>query len=92
VKYLKAVLTLDQVPFPKTHDVEQIVSLLPSRFHVPLCGEEMDLLTQYAAPARYPGWREIRLAEARRAVALARRVRRAVRRLLPKEALRLGSK
>ena len=49
--------------------------------------EEQDLLTEYAVAPRYPGWREVPLAEARRAVALARRVRKHVRSLLPKEAL-----
>jgi HEPN domain-containing protein len=87
-KYLKAALVLHQIPFPKTHDVARIASLLPSEVRVPLLGHEMDLLTQFAGPARYPGWRDIPLTEARRAVALARRVRREMRRQFPKGALR----
>jgi hypothetical protein len=42
----------------------------------------------YATGARYPGWGEISLAEARRAVTIARRIRRDVRKLLPIETLR----
>ena len=38
--------------------------------------------------AVYPGWEEISLGEARRAVAVARRVRREIRRALPREAVR----
>jgi HEPN domain-containing protein len=91
-KYLKAVLVLKQIPFPKTHDIEQIAALLPSVFLPALSEAEMDLLTDYAAPARYPGWRDISLAEARHAVTLARRVRRDVRKHLPKRALRTKRK
>jgi hypothetical protein len=49
----------------------------------PLSVEEQSLLTEYAVGPRYPGWREIARTEARRAVALARRVRRHIRSLLP---------
>lgn len=91
-KYLKAILVLHQIPFPKTHDIKEIALLLPSGVNVSLSGEEMDILTDYAAPARYPGWREISMAEARRAIALARRVRREVRKLLPKAALNVKRK
>ena len=42
----------------------------------------------YAIGPRYPGWDDVLLSEARQAVALARRVRKHVRSLLPKEALR----
>jgi hypothetical protein len=43
------------------------------------------LLTRYATVTRYPGdYEPITLTEARRAVTLARRVRRQVQRLLPK--------
>jgi len=51
--------------------------------------EEQRRLTTYATVTRYPGdYEPISLAEARRAIALARRVRREVRRLLPSSALR----
>lgn len=29
-KYVKALLVLDGIPFPKTHDLERLVSLVPS--------------------------------------------------------------
>ncbi len=60
-------------------------------FHAQQCVEisieEQRLLTGYATGARYPGWGEIPLAEARQAAAIARRIRNEVRALLPKESL-----
>src|SRR6266702_4792600 len=76
------------IDFPKTHDVEKLISLLPAAARVGLGAEEQARLTEYATGARYPGWAEIPLAEARRAVAIARRVRREIRRRLPREVLR----
>ncbi len=49
---------------------------------------EQSRLTEYGVGPRYPGWGDVSLAEARRAVALARRVREHVRSLLPKDFLR----
>ena len=46
------------------------------------------ILTEYATAARYPGYGEIELTDARKAVALARRARREIRADLPREALR----
>jgi HEPN domain-containing protein len=76
------------IDFPKTHDLETLVSLLPVESRPDLSDEEQALLTEYATSARYPGWDEIPLAAARRAVAVARRVRRAIRRGIPRKALR----
>lgn len=51
--------------------------------------EEQHLLSGYATITRYPGdYGAIPLAEARAAVKIARRVRRQVRKRLPKEALK----
>lgn len=84
-KYVKALLVLDGIPFPKTHDLERLVSLVPSATRPSLTLAEQSLLTEYATGARYPGWGKISLTEARRAVTIARRVRREARRILPKE-------
>ena len=91
-KYLKAALVWGGIDFPKTHDLEKLMSLLPTESRPDLDDEEQARLTEYATGARYPGWEEISLAEARRAVAVARRVRRLVRRGLPRKALRRNSK
>ncbi|MFY9826669.1 MAG: HEPN domain-containing protein [Thermoanaerobaculia bacterium] len=87
-KHLKAVLVLAGIDFPKTHNLETLMALIPTESRPDLSEEERGRLTEYAIGARYPGWEEISLAAARRAVAVARRVRRSVRRGLPRKALR----
>ncbi len=87
-KYLKAALVQAGIDFPKTHDIEVLVALLPKGLSPSLKVEQQRQLTQYATGARYPFWPEIPLSEARRAVSLARRIRNQVRRLLPRSALR----
>lgn len=87
-KYLKAYLAFRGLDFPKIHDVEELISLLPPQARPNLNAEEQAQLSQYAVRPRYPGWPEISLSDARKAVALARRVRKNLRSLLPKEALR----
>ena len=82
-KYLKALLVLDGIDFPKTHDIERLTALLAARADIRLTTEEQGRLTDYAITTRYPGTGEIFLTEARRAVTLARRVRKQVRNLLP---------
>jgi len=86
-KYLKALLVLSGIDFPRTHDIEEIVALLPGPASVSLTVQEQRELTRYATGARYPFWPDIPLREARHAVALARRVRNEARKLLPRSAL-----
>ena len=87
-KYLKAYLVHRGTPFPKTHDIEELIARMPSNARPSLTVEEQALLTEYAVGPRYPGWRDVPLREARQAVGLARRVRKHVRLLLPKGILR----
>jgi HEPN domain-containing protein len=87
-KYLKALLVVRGTDFPRTHDLEAMMALIPAELRPEFSFEEQARLTDYAAAARYPGWELISLAAARRAVAIARRVRRAVRRHLPRAAIR----
>lgn len=87
-KYLKAMLTCEGIAFPKTHEIEDLVGRLPRQARPDLTLEEQALLTEYAVGPRYPGWREVSFQEARSAVALARRVRRHARAILPRAALR----
>lgn len=86
-KYVKALLTFRAVPFPKVHDIEQLIGLLAPQDRLPLSIAAQRQLTAYAIMVRYPGWPPVTLGEARRAVALARRVRQRIRKLLPKAAL-----
>ena len=86
-KYLKGLLVFRAINFPKTHDISNLVALLPRRTKIELLLSEQRKLTGYAAALRYPESRLVSLFDARKAVALARRVRRDVRRLLPRAAL-----
>jgi HEPN domain-containing protein len=75
-KYLKAFLVVLEIEFPRTHDVEILVSLIPKRIRLSLTVEEQRRLTEYATIMRYPGpYEPILLSEAKRAVKLARLVR-----------------
>ena len=87
-KYLKALLTAPGIAFPKTHNIRTLRALLPRGTQLNPSEDEQDELTDYATGARYPGWAEISLIDSRRVVAIARRLRRSIRELLPKEALR----
>jgi len=88
-KYLKAFLVVGGIDFPKTHDIETVVGLLPKRARPDLSLEEQRRLTAYATITRYPAdYEPISLSEARQAVKTARRVRKEMRSLLPKKALR----
>jgi HEPN domain-containing protein len=87
-KYVKSLLVWKEIPFPKTHNLSSLVALLPSKIPVLLSEEEQELLTEYAIVTRYPGdMEDLSLGEARKAVQLARRVRKDIRALLPKEAI-----
>ena len=88
-KYLKALLVLKGSDFPKTHNIANLLELLPPSVRPPITEHEQDTLSEYATVTRYPGeYEPISLAEARKAVALARRVRGSIRKLFPKEMLR----
>lgn len=87
-KYVKALLVLRSTDFPRTHDLEKLTALLPAALRPRLTIEEQRRLIGYATAARYPGSGEIPITEARRAVAMARRVRREIRRRLPPACVR----
>jgi len=85
-KYIKALLVLRGVEFARIHHINALLALLPARVRPDLTPEEQERLTDYAVSARYPGdYEPIPLAEARQAVQIARRVRRQIRKWLPKE-------
>jgi len=87
-KYLKAFLVCTGVDFPKTHDIERLVGLLPKSIWLRLSVEEQRRLTAYATVTRYPGdYEPISFAEAQHSVKLARRVRKELRDNLPGEIL-----
>jgi HEPN domain-containing protein len=88
-KYIKALLVFRAKAFPKTHDIHDLRALLPPKLRPKLEIRLQHRLTEYAVLLRYPGAGfEATLNEAREAVAVARRVRKEVRRRLPPAALR----
>lgn len=87
-KYIKGLLVSLSIEFPRTHDLEELHRLVPRSFNVPISEDEKDQFSHFAALDRYPGdYYPLARDQAREAVAVARRVREAVRALLPKEAL-----
>ncbi len=83
-KYLKALLASHSTPFPKIHDLLELLPLVPKTIALRL--EPMDVATvnRYAIEGRYPGdWEPITREDAEGAVKVARRVREAVRKHLP---------
>lgn len=79
-KYLKALLSWHQVPFPKTHDVEQLLDLIAT-VDAELAESLRDIIvfTPYGVELRYPGDRpDATHHEPREAVELALKVREAV--------------
>jgi len=91
-KYLKALLSWEGIDFPKTHDIGQLILLLPRKAAIDFTTTEQRRLASYATVTRYPGdYEPVTIDEARRAVAMARRIRKHVRKLLPPPALRGSS-
>jgi len=55
-KYLKALLCENSVPFPKTHDLNELAALLPQRLGYPERFVQLAArLDRYAVEFRYPG-------------------------------------
>ena len=51
-KYLKALLLFHKVDFPKSHDIDQLIELLPNDLKTPLTLEERSKITYYAVASR----------------------------------------
>jgi len=87
-KCLKAGLIVLGIAFPRTHDIEVLIGLMPKHVRFPLAIEQQRRLTEYATAMRYPGPYDVpKLSEAKEAVRLARATRHEVRRLLEDEPL-----
>ena len=87
-KYLKAILTLRGVDFPKSHDLTELLALVPSDIRLGVDSTVFEELNPYAIEGRYPGvWEPIEREEALSTVDAAKRIRQAIRALLPQETL-----
>ena len=74
-KAIKAALTLDEVTFPFTHDLDALRSLLPAAWAARATPVDLAELTEWGVESRYPGeWPEPAVSDAVRAVEEARTV------------------
>jgi len=84
-KYLKALLTFNQIEFPKTHDLGALLDLvapMDQTFADSL--REISLLNSYGVEVRYPSdMPDIEPEDAQKAIELAKKVREAVLQSLP---------
>lgn len=86
-KYMKSFLAFRGIDFPKTHDISELLVLIPVRSRPQIDIREQRMFTSYATVTRYPGdYEPISLTEAKHAVSVARKIRKEVRSFLPKEA------
>ena len=85
-KSLKALLVLNSSPFPKAHDLAELLRRTAEHADLGLPAEEIVALNRHAVETRYPGeYEEITREDAVEALDVARRVRKAVHRLMPDE-------
>lgn len=79
---------MERIPAPRTHDLGQLLSLLPEGRRPKIAPSALAGLNPYAVAVRYvEDWRELQFAEALAALEVAQVVRDEARRLLPREAL-----
>lgn len=87
-KYLKSLLISHGIDFAKTHDLIVLINSVPSSVDLAVKPEELLELNRYSIQPRYPGdWWPYSEADAEEAVAVAKKVREAVRDRLPSGAL-----
>ena len=82
-KYIKAVLVLNGTRFGRTHDIGELLALLPLAQRPPLDAEAAFELTRSAVASRYPDATEPTSEEAERLLGHVARVREFVRTILP---------
>ena len=82
-KYLKALLSLKNIDFPKTHNISEILFLLPKVSRPKMTIKEQEQISNYAVVTRYPGdYGDVSFAEAKQALVIAKRVQAFARRKL----------
>ena len=83
-KYLKALLVLHAISFPKIHDLLELLPLVPRALALGIQLADVAEVNRYAIEGRYPGeWEPIMREDAEAAVKAARKTREAVRKHLP---------
>jgi HEPN domain-containing protein len=88
-KYIKSRLVYLSIDFPKTHDIGDIIKLLPPGLIIPLSPADQEKLTNYAWMGRYPGsWEPINRQQAEEAAVLAVKVRTTIRSSFSRDVLK----
>jgi len=78
-------LTLHNVPFPKSHDLSELILLLPRHLTINVKKDELSTLNRYSVETRYPGdFEDLTRQDAKEAIAIARKIKREIRRWMPK--------
>jgi HEPN domain-containing protein len=87
-KYVKARLVLEDVHFRRTHNIDELIRLLPAELRPRVTVNERNMMTESAATIRYPGDSDATtLCEADSALRIARKVKSKLRRELPPDCL-----
>ncbi len=87
-KYVKALLVSLSIDFPKVHDLGELLRLVPAEHRPELTAVDEERLTDFATTHRYPGdYEPPTRTGAEELVAIAQRVRKTVRTILPEDAL-----
>jgi HEPN domain-containing protein len=85
-KYIKALLVYCSIQFPKSHDVVELLNLVPKNYRPDLSIYDLAIINRYAVDTRYPGeWEIITRQEAEESVRIAGDVRQKIRQKLGKD-------
>jgi len=81
-KYVKALFTLRQIAFPRTHDLAALYALCQQNgIILPVSEDNLEKLSAFGVEVRYPGMRPT-FDEAKEALQIAKSVRRFARKFL----------
>lgn len=87
-KYIKALLIYCSIQFPKSHDVVELLNLVPENYRPDLSIYDLATINRYAVETRYPGeWEIVTRQEAEESVRIAGDVRQKIRQLLGKDVI-----
>jgi len=87
-KYIKALLVYCTIQFPKSHDVVELLNLVPENCRPDLTIYDLAIINRYAVETRYPGeWEIVTRQEAEESMRIAGEVRQKIRQLLGKDVL-----
>jgi HEPN domain-containing protein len=85
-KYIQALLVYCSIQFPKSHDVVELLNLVPENYRPDLSIYDLAIINRYSVDTRYPGeWEIITRQEAEESVRIAGDARQKIRQKLGKD-------